>query len=168
MFSNFFKKPKFKITILFLVMLSFYLLSVVAVLAGSGNSGLFANQQDIYKSTTTVATGVGYVPMSSLEGGSDSTSMLVEFLVLFLQAALAFLGTLFFVLMIYAGWLWLTAGGNEERVTKAKSILTQATIGVLIVFAAYAIIFVIINVTSGPFSANLSGKDSWYDWTNGL
>ncbi|KPJ84828.1 hypothetical protein AMJ57_05330 [Parcubacteria bacterium SG8_24] len=52
---------------------------------------------------------------------------------------LGLVGVLFMILVIYAGFLWMTAGGNEERVTKARKILVGATIGVIIVFSAYAI-----------------------------
>ena len=54
-------------------------------------------------------------------------------------AALAFIGILFFVLMIYGGFLWMTARGNEENVTKAKELIIAAVIGLVIVLAAYAI-----------------------------
>ncbi len=52
---------------------------------------------------------------------------------------LSFVGIIFLVLMIYAGVTWMTAEGNEQNVTKAKSLLINATIGIIIVFAAYAI-----------------------------
>ena len=54
-------------------------------------------------------------------------------------AALAFIGILFFILMIYGGFLWMTARGNEENVTKAKELIIAAVIGLVIVLAAYAI-----------------------------
>ncbi|MDD5071280.1 MAG: hypothetical protein PHQ42_00925 [Patescibacteria group bacterium] len=54
-------------------------------------------------------------------------------------AALSFIGILFFILVIYGGYLWMTARGNEEQVGKAISIVTQAAIGLIIVAAAYLI-----------------------------
>jgi amino acid transporter len=48
-------------------------------------------------------------------------------------------GVIFLILMLYSGFLWMTAGGNEETVKKAKRILVQAIIGVLLMFSAYAI-----------------------------
>ena len=46
--------------------------------------------------------------------------------------------------MVYGGYLWMTARGNEEEVTKAKNLIKAAIIGLIIVLAAYAIsIFVI-------------------------
>jgi len=50
-------------------------------------------------------------------------------------------------LIIYAGFLWMTAGGNPEQVDKAKQWLTNAIIGLAIILAAYAISgFVIDNL----------------------
>ncbi len=55
------------------------------------------------------------------------------------KAVLALVGTVFFGLSIYAGLRWMTAQGNEEKVTKAKDTLEAAIIGIVIVFLAYAI-----------------------------
>ena len=52
---------------------------------------------------------------------------------------LSLVGILFLGLMIYAGLLWMTAQGNEQKVEKAKNLLINAVIGLIIVFAAYAI-----------------------------
>ena len=53
--------------------------------------------------------------------------------------ALSFVGVIFLILMIYAGILWMTAQGNDQQVVKAKSMLINSTIGLIIVFSAYAI-----------------------------
>lgn len=53
--------------------------------------------------------------------------------------ALSFLGVILLVLMIYAGFLWMTAQGDPKQVTKAKDILKNATIGLIITVSAYAI-----------------------------
>ena len=53
--------------------------------------------------------------------------------------ALSFIGILFLALMIYAGVSWMLAGGNEQTITKSKDLLVNAVIGLIIVFAAYAI-----------------------------
>jgi len=54
-------------------------------------------------------------------------------------AGLAFIGVLFFILIIYGGLLWMTARGNETQVEKAKNLIQSAVIGLVIVLAAYAI-----------------------------
>lgn len=53
--------------------------------------------------------------------------------------ALSFVGILFLILVIYAGIMWMTAQGNEQKVTKAKDLLINSIVGLIIVFAAYAI-----------------------------
>ena len=56
-----------------------------------------------------------------------------------ISVVLSFVGALFLILMIYAGILWMTAQGNDQQVTKAKSLMINAIIGMIIVFAAYAL-----------------------------
>jgi hypothetical protein len=52
---------------------------------------------------------------------------------------LGFVGIIYMILIIIAGVMWMTAGGNEEKVSKARKMILGATIGVIIVFSAYAI-----------------------------
>ncbi len=52
---------------------------------------------------------------------------------------LGVLGVLFVVLLVYGGYLWMNARGNEQQVEKAKSLITQAVIGLTVMLAAYAI-----------------------------
>ncbi len=48
-------------------------------------------------------------------------------------------GGMFFVLLLYGGYKWMMARGNPEEAKKAKEILTDALIGLIIVLAAYAV-----------------------------
>ena len=60
---------------------------------------------------------------------------------------LGFLGVIFLILMIYAGFNWMTAGGDEEQITKARNTIRAAIIGLLIVVSAYALsVFIIENL----------------------
>lgn len=52
---------------------------------------------------------------------------------------LSFLGVIFLGLMIYGGYLWMTARGNEQDVDKAKRIIQHALVGLIIVMTAYGI-----------------------------
>lgn len=56
-----------------------------------------------------------------------------------ISVLLGFLGVIFLILIIYAGLLWMTAGGNEDNIKKAKSILLNSVIGLVILLSAYAI-----------------------------
>lgn len=56
-----------------------------------------------------------------------------------INVILGFLGILLLVYMLYAGFLWMTAGGDEKKVTKAIDIIKQAVVGLVIIVAAFAI-----------------------------
>jgi len=62
--------------------------------------------------------------------------------------ALALVGVIFLVLMVYAGFLWMTAGGKADQVTKAKDLMIRAVIGVIIISAAYAITTFVFSALS--------------------
>ena len=61
------------------------------------------------------------------------------FIARIIRELLTFLGILFFVLVLYAGALWMTAGGKEDQVERARNILTRAGTGLAIVLLGYAI-----------------------------
>ncbi|HLD21359.1 MAG TPA: hypothetical protein VJB65_00495 [Patescibacteria group bacterium] len=67
----------------------------------------------------------------------------------------AFLGVLGIIavsLILYAGFKWMTAAGNQEQVKKAQEMLKNAVIGLLIILASYGIalyIFSILETATG-------------------
>ncbi len=75
---------------------------------------------------------------------------------LIINAGLSVVGVIFLVLIVYAGYNWMTAGGDESKVEKAKETLGRAVIGLFIVICAYAISnFVVPNIycASNPGAA---------------
>ncbi|PIT88637.1 MAG: hypothetical protein COU29_02595 [Candidatus Magasanikbacteria bacterium CG10_big_fil_rev_8_21_14_0_10_36_32] len=52
---------------------------------------------------------------------------------------LGFVALIFFALTLYAGIIWMTARGKEDKVESAKNIIESAILGLIIVGAAYAI-----------------------------
>ncbi|MFA5954201.1 MAG: pilin [Patescibacteria group bacterium] len=66
--------------------------------------------------------------------------------------ALGLIGIVFVILMIYGGYLWMTARGNEEQVNKARDLIIQSIIGAVIVFLAYFVTaFVVQRVGEAVF-----------------
>jgi hypothetical protein len=47
--------------------------------------------------------------------------------------------------MLVAGYKWMTAGGNEEKVKEAKSQIQHAIIGLAIIIMAYAITYFVFE-----------------------
>ena len=79
------------------------------------------------------------------KSGGTVTSDLPTLIGTLINTLLGVLGIIFVVLTVYAGFLWMTAQGSEENVKKAKGMLTQAIIGLVIIVAAYAISTFVIN-----------------------
>ena len=66
-----------------------------------------------------------------------------------ISVILGFLGLIAVILILIGGFMWMTAGGNEEKVTTGRKYIINGVIGLLIILAAYAIAsFVITNLQS--------------------
>ena len=57
-----------------------------------------------------------------------------------IKVLLSFMGSIMLALYVYAGIIYMTAGGNSERIDKAKQILVWATLGIVAMLASYIII----------------------------
>ena len=73
------------------------------------------------------------------------------------RSFLSLLGIIALVLILYGGFTWMTAGGDDEKIAKAKKILINAVIGLAIILTSFAITQFILNslleatgVTPGP------------------
>jgi len=71
--------------------------------------------------------------------GVTDKSNLSEIVGTAISAALTLVGITFLLLMVYAGYLWMTARGESDQVDKARKIIIAALIGLVIVSSAYAI-----------------------------
>ena len=55
--------------------------------------------------------------------------------------ASGFMGIIFTGMAFYAGFLWLSSGGNEEKIGKAKKIIVYSIIGAILCLSAYSITY---------------------------
>ena len=76
-----------------------------------------------------------------------------------IQIMLGLLGIIAVVIILIGGFKWMTASGNEDKVTEAKKLLGAGIIGLLIVLAAWALAMFIIGrflySTGATFSQTL-------------
>lgn len=96
-------------------------------------------------------------------GGANLNKDINTSLTTIIKTALSLVGTIFLALTIYAGILWMTASGSEDKVTKAKDIVTQAIIGLAITLGAYAITAFVttkLNTSSSNTSSSLPSAPS--------
>jgi cysteine-rich repeat protein len=69
-----------------------------------------------------------------------------------IRTVISFLGIVTVALILYGGFMYMTAGGVEDRVKKAKRILTNAVIGLLIVLGSFTITQFVLNNLLGAGS----------------
>ncbi|MFA7286050.1 MAG: hypothetical protein WC052_00035 [Patescibacteria group bacterium] len=66
--------------------------------------------------------------------GQENLNLIIGTLI---KTVLGLTGMLFMGMLLRAGQVWLTAEGNEEKITKARESIFNAAVGLLIVFSAY-------------------------------
>lgn len=54
------------------------------------------------------------------------------------------LGVIFLTIVLIGGYLWMTAGGSEEKIEKAKKFIINGVNGMIVIFLAYALAYVIL------------------------
>jgi len=65
-----------------------------------------------------------------------------------IKTVLGFLGIIATVIILFAGFKWMTSGGNEENVTSAKKMLIAGVIGLVIILFSYALATFILKYLS--------------------
>lgn len=71
--------------------------------------------------------------------------------------ALSMIAVIFFILMVYGGFLWMTAHGDSGQVDKARDTIIAAVIGIIVVLASYAITNFVFKAASGAGNAPAGG-----------
>lgn len=79
-------------------------------------------------------------PFKCPNGGADNKCSIPDFIAVIIKEILMPIGGVVAVLMImWAGFLYVTAGGNETQIKKAHEALTWAVIGAAILLGAWVI-----------------------------
>ena len=97
-----------------------------------------------YDNLQKVGEGKGMSTANAPYVGADQYK-LSQIIGIVIQAFLGLLGVLFLVYLLYAGYHWMTAQGDEEKVTKAKDTIQRAVIGLIVTIGAYAITYFVIQ-----------------------
>lgn len=87
-----------------------------------------------------ITTPGGYQPGSGIEGSTSATEKLISnvLVVLTVVAGIAFV--LYFLL---GGLNWITAGGDKGKIEKAKGMMTNGAIGMIVIAVSYAITYIV-------------------------
>jgi hypothetical protein len=81
----------------------------------------------------------GLEEFGAAEPGLVIDSNLVIYVSTIFRWFLGLIGTVLFLLLAYGGLVYMTAGGNESDTKKAVGIISNAIIGIIILFAAWLV-----------------------------
>ncbi|HAM88220.1 MAG: hypothetical protein US83_C0010G0039 [Candidatus Falkowbacteria bacterium GW2011_GWC2_38_22] len=97
--------------------------------------------------------GLDYAENLDLQVASetDPKQMMVEIV----KYLMTFLGIIAVVIILYGGFKWMTAAGNQDSVEDAKKIIIAGAIGLVVILSAFAIITFIVNITNDAISGNI-------------
>lgn len=101
-------------------------------------------------------TDLGFQAAQNIGGGAIGTADIRDVIVNVVNIALGFLGIIAVIIMIYGGWVWMTSGGNAERVDTAKRILRNAVIGLAIIIGSWTLTLFLFRAFSGATGGNLT------------
>lgn len=71
-----------------------------------------------------------------------------------IQIALSFLGVIAVVIIMYAGFLWMSSEGDEEKISQARTILRNGIIGLVVILSAWGIATFIISRLAGAIDGS--------------
>lgn len=83
---------------------------------------------------------------------TDSANSKITIMADIIIYALGLVGLFFLIMVLYSGFQWISAGGNEEIITKAKTRLKNSIIGFAVIVAAYALTVLIVNMLGASVS----------------
>jgi len=77
-----------------------------------------------------------------------------------IQLVLSFLAALAVIIIMYAGFKWMTSGGDEEKISSARRTLRDAVIGIIIIMASWAIVTFFLTQLSGLLGGGNGGSNT--------
>ncbi len=98
-------------------------------------------------------SGIGYGPPADVR----------IMVALIIKMFLTLIGTIFTAYLVYGGFLITTSAGDEEKITKAKHIVTNGVIGIAIVLSSWGIAWLVYGFIG--FSMRDNPLSEWGTWS---
>lgn len=119
-----------------------------------------AGQAGFFKQTEEGRSGFSGYFKESFDVKEDAPTVeetLPRFIGSIINVVLSFVSVIVLLFMTYGGFLWLTARGNTDQVTKGKTILRNAIIGLIITVASFILTSFVVTTIEG---AVFGGEDA--------
>lgn len=109
---------------------------VTAFVAGAV---IFVSAPSVHAQQGGIAGATDQVNQVAQTAGVGSTDLLT-IIGTIINVFLSLCGIILLGLILYAGWLWMTAGGDAGKIEKAQKYIKNAVIGLVIIASAFAIV----------------------------
>jgi len=127
-------------------LISFFLVALMLALPILGLTAVHSASAQIIQNIETNLQGT---QLEELGGSGDNLPATIGRIV---GVLLGLLGVVFVVIVIYAGFMWMMAQGDEAKIGKARKTIIQGVVAIVIIFAAYAITSFVISQIGGAAS----------------
>lgn len=126
-----------------IITLFFLALPFLSVSAANLNNAFRVDTGDIYSNQDRLDS-AAYNARFNIAGNAGALTP-EQIISTAITALLSLLGVIFVGLTVYGGFTWMMAGGDEQKVTKAKDVIKESLIGLVIVLGAYALSYFVIS-----------------------
>lgn len=122
---------------------------LVPYLTGTALAAILLSVAVVDPASAQNVTGSGLSQLRGLSifgaSGGNNTDSLYNALAGLINFLLIIAGLIAFFFALYGGFMYLTAGGNDANAEKGRKMITNAIIGLVIIFLSYAIIQYVIG-----------------------
>jgi len=74
-----------------------------------------------------------------------SKSSLVDMIANIVKTGLTLVGAIALAMLVYGGFMYVTAAGDDSQIKKAKNIIVYAIIGIIVIGLAYSLVAFVIG-----------------------
>ena len=127
---------------------------LIATVSALGLLSLVVIPSVVFAQQDPITNSFGYA--QEIGGGAFGTADLRDTIVSLVNVLLGFLGIIAVIIILWGGFKWMTAGGNEEKVGEARSLIIAGIIGLAIIIASFAISRFVIQSFSTATGSTVS------------
>ena len=85
-------------------------------------------------------------PIDGVVGNEKGTVDLAVIFGRIIASVMGIVGSIALLVFVAGGFMWLTSAGNQEQVKKGSQAMIWAAAGILVIFASYAILTMVLDV----------------------